>query len=248
MFSGSFNHRDSQTAHHRRKRSDSEHHHRKAKKHHKTHRHDIVDSVRSAGHKTRRKFKKKLKPKHRSSKHYYGRYRLNVTEPFQMKFRHHSIPRYGFYSPDSLASLLESPLQKDTNENKHFERWKVKSGWAALRNGSQNYHSKIHELRRWGLLKQHEDWRKSNTILENAREKPSKVDSKARLQEKATLLATNNWPSATIDRSPRFSFHRVTASSPNLLSRSQKRQRSAYVAVSLIPNNITGRYEFKFLQ
>lgn len=210
----------------RRKRSTfiKPHGHKK----HKAHRHHVVDSVRSAARKTRRKFKKKNK--HRG-KHYYGRYRLNVTEPYQMKFRHHATPRYGFYSPDSLASLLETP--KDIN--KHFERWKVKSGWAALRNGSQNYHSKMHELRRWGLLKQ--DWIKSNAVVENGRDKAGKLN--ARLQEKATLLATNNWPS--MDRSPKFSFHRVTASSPNLLPRSQKRERSAYVAVSLIPNNVTGR-------
>jgi len=86
--------------------------------------------------------------------------------------------RYGYYTADSLGSILEHPFLHDskTTENKHFERWKDKTEWPRLRNAfsrrpasqnSQTLQSKLKELRSWSHSSHHSFNEYPNDIQED---------------------------------------------------------------------------------
>lgn len=245
----------------------------------------------------------------------------SLTSPYEVKYdtgqkiRHNAqVPDFGKYSSNSISSVIEKPILKNDNipyaytnfkpksaplasevfnvdENKNFERWKIKYGgktedykypeWPRFRSEFQthiyrpkpkiantryepkvhhrhsedSYKNKMKEIRRWGLLKQNrknilknlsenndagsENWKETNSIESGGRQTDKLVD-------KAKILATNKWPSPEESKEKvwqRFTYHRVT-SSPSVQQRdagAQPRHPSAYVAVSVIPSNSTGK-------
>lgn len=232
----------------------------------------------------------------------YGKYSENsinsVIEKLRLKSGYNSYPYNTNLKPKS-APLASEVF--NNNENKNFERWKVKyegktdddnnkyPEWPSFRDNfdyltynrpkinpkkvtnhghetkyhhrhhdSSSFKNKLKEIRRWGLLKQSrknliDKWSRTNNEVDennNWKDKNNNVKSVEReqnkLAEKAKMLAANNWSAPQPQKEkvwPHFTYHRVT-SSPSVQQRdagAQPRHRSAYVAVSVIPSNTTGK-------